>query len=51
LDRRLAVDSELRTAAASVRGGGSATVTLPVPLSASDPARRNEIPGSLGAGR
>ena len=31
--------------------GGSPTVTLPVPLSASDPARRNEIPGSLGAGR
>jgi hypothetical protein len=51
LDRHLAVDSELRTAAASVRGGSSPTVTLPVPVSASDPARRNEIPGSLGAGR
>jgi Putative peptidoglycan binding domain len=51
LDRRLASATQLRTAAASIREGGSPTVTLPVPLSASDPARRNEIPGSLGAGR
>jgi Putative peptidoglycan binding domain len=51
LDRRLAAGAQLRTAAASLGAGGSPTVTLPVPLSASDPARRNEIPGSLGAGR
>ena len=51
LDRRLAADAALRTAAAAIQHGGSPTVTLPVPLSASDPARRNEIPGSLGAGR
>jgi peptidoglycan hydrolase-like protein with peptidoglycan-binding domain len=51
LDRRSAAGAQLRTAAASIRAGGSPTVTLPVPLSASDPTRRNEIPGSLGAGR
>ena len=51
LDRRLAAGTQLRAAAASLREGGSPTVTLPVPLSAADPARRNEIPGSLGAGR
>jgi hypothetical protein len=48
---QIAAAGQLRTAAASVRAGGSPTVTLPVPLSASDPARRNEIPGALGAGR
>jgi Putative peptidoglycan binding domain len=47
----IAAGAQLRTAAASIRQGGSPTVTLPVPLSASDPARRDEIPGSLGAGR
>jgi hypothetical protein len=51
LDRHLAADTQLRSAAASIHGGGSPTVTLPVPLSASDRARRDEIPGSLGAGR
>jgi Putative peptidoglycan binding domain len=47
----IAAGTELHTAAVSARAGGTPTVTLPVPLSASDPARRNEIPGSLGAGR
>jgi Putative peptidoglycan binding domain len=51
LDRHLAAGAQLRAAAASLRRGASPTVTLPVPLSAADPARRNEIPGSLGAGR
>jgi hypothetical protein len=51
VDPQIAAAGQLRTAAASVRAGGSPTVTLPVPLSASDPARRNEIPGALGAGR
>jgi hypothetical protein len=51
LNSQLAASAQLRTAAASSRTGGSPTVTLPVPLSASDHARRNEIPGSLGAGR
>jgi hypothetical protein len=51
LDPQTAAGPELRAAAASIRSGGSPTVTLPVPLSASDHARRNEIPGSLGAGR
>jgi len=48
---QLDASPQLRAAAASIRAGGSPTVTLPVPLSASDHARRNEIPGSLGAGR
>ena len=51
LDRHIAAGAQLRTAAASIRAGRSPTLTLPVPLSASDPARRDEIPGSLGAGR
>ena len=51
LNSQLAASAQLRAAAASSRTGGSPTVTLPVPLSASDHARRNEIPGSLGAGR
>jgi peptidoglycan hydrolase-like protein with peptidoglycan-binding domain len=51
LDRHLAADAQLRTAADAIRAGGSPTVTLPPPLSASDPDRRDEIPGTLGAGR
>jgi hypothetical protein len=51
VDPQIAAAAQLRTAAASVRAGGSPTVTLPVPLSAADHARRNEIPRSLGAGR
>jgi Putative peptidoglycan binding domain len=51
VDPDIAADARLRTAAVSGRGGGAPTLTLPVPLSASDPARRDEIPGSLGAGR
>ena len=51
VDPHIAAARQLQTAAASVRAGGSPTVTLPVPLSASDPARRDEIPGSFGSGR
>jgi Putative peptidoglycan binding domain len=51
LNSQLAAGAQLRAAAASSRTGGSPKVTLPVPLSASDHARRDEIPGSLGAGR
>ena len=41
----------LRTAAAAGRATGrTPAVTLPVPVSASQPARRDEIPGLLGAG-
>jgi hypothetical protein len=39
-----------RTGARAVRGAGTG-LTRPVPKSASLPARRNEIPGSIGAGR
>jgi hypothetical protein len=42
----------LRTATAAGRASGPPpAVTLPVPVSASEHARRDEIPGSLGAGR
>jgi hypothetical protein len=51
LSTQLAAGAPLHAAAASIRAGGSSAVTLPVPLSASDHARRDEIPGSLGAGR
>ncbi len=37
-------------ASAVVHDSGGAPLTLPVPRSASAPARRDEIPGSLGAG-
>jgi hypothetical protein len=50
-DPQIDADAQLRAAAASTRAGGTPTLTLPVPLSASDPARRDEIPGALGAGR
>ncbi|HEX5192541.1 MAG TPA: peptidoglycan-binding domain-containing protein [Solirubrobacteraceae bacterium] len=49
--RRLATAARMRTAAAGARAGRTPTVTLPVPLSAGAPARRDEIPGALGAGR
>jgi hypothetical protein len=51
LSRHVTAGAQLRAAAASIRAGGAPAVTLPVPLSASEPARRDEIPGSLGAGR
>jgi hypothetical protein len=50
-DRRLATAQRLRTAAAAARTGRTPALTLPVPLSASGPARHDEIPGELGAGR
>jgi hypothetical protein len=50
-DRRLATVQRLRTAAAAARAGRVPALTLPVPLSASAHARRDEIPGALGAGR
>jgi len=47
-----ATADRLRTAAAAARASArTPAVTLPVPVSASEHARRNEIPGSLGAGR
>jgi Putative peptidoglycan binding domain len=49
--RRLSTAARLRTAAATARDGRTPTLTLPVPLSAAAPARRDEIPRSLGAGR
>jgi hypothetical protein len=50
-DRRLATAQRLRTAVAAARSGHTPTVTLPLPLSAGEPARHDEIPGALGAGR
>jgi lysozyme family protein len=46
--RTVAADDAIGAGAAGARGG---PVTLPVPASASLPARRDEIPASLGAGR
>jgi Putative peptidoglycan binding domain len=50
-DRSLATAQRLGAAAAVARAGRTPTLTLPVPLSASAPARRDEIPATLGAGR
>jgi hypothetical protein len=49
-DRRLNTATAMRTAVATARAGRTPSVTLPVPLSAAEPARHDEIPGALGAG-
>ncbi len=50
VSRRI-VAASVRATARAAATGGAAPITAPVPVSASDPARRDEIPGSLGAGR